>query len=159
MGKKRDMQRAIRAWKDETGEQAIDMHKLAAWAVAKGWPLPVPQSPLAILAKQFADAGRELVGHDPDTGHPYQVYHAVPVRVGEQLTFHYYDIHEAPRKVMHKSLINHREQMVSNGVHLTLDELYWRKCHPGEEPIPLPMDLAPDIEWRLANPTEEDEAA
>lgn len=60
---------------------------------------------------------------------------------------------------MHKSLINHREQMVSNGVHLTLDELYRRKCHPGEEPIPLPMDLAPDIEWRLANPTEEDEAA
>jgi hypothetical protein len=60
---------------------------------------------------------------------------------------------------MHPSLINHREQMVSNGVHVTLDERDWRTCHPGEEPIPLPMDLAPDIEWRLANPTEEDEAA
>jgi hypothetical protein len=30
MGKKREMPRAIRAWKDETGEQAIDMPKVAA---------------------------------------------------------------------------------------------------------------------------------
>jgi|SRR5882724_2104591 len=153
------MPRAMRAWKDATGERAIDMPKVAAWAVAKGWPVPVPQSPLAILAKPFADAGRELVGHDPDTGHPDRVYHAVPVRVGEQRTFHDDDIHEAPRKGMHTSLINHREQMDSDGVHVTLDERYGRTCHPGEEPIPLPMDLAPDIAWRVANPTEEDEAA
>jgi hypothetical protein len=158
MSLRKDKQRAIRAWKDETGEIAVDMHKVAAWAVKKGWPLPEPQKPIDILAKQFADAGREEIGHDPDTGQPYRVYHAVPVKVGEQYVFHYYDIHEAPRKVMQKSLINRREQMVSDGVQLTLDELYWRKCHPGEEPIPLPMDLAPDIEWKLAA-KDEDKAA
>jgi len=65
MDKKRDMPRAMRAWKDETGEQAIDMHTVAAWAVAKGWPLPVPQSPLAILAKPFADAGASSLATIP----------------------------------------------------------------------------------------------
>jgi hypothetical protein len=60
---------------------------------------------------------------------------------------------------MQKSLMNRREQMVSDGVQLTFDELFWRKCHPGENPIELPMDLSPDIEWRLNTPKDEGKAA
>jgi hypothetical protein len=154
-----EKQRIIRAWKDETGETAIDMHKVALWAVARGWPLPKPKSPIDILAKQFADAGREQIEHDPDNGNPFRVYHAVPVKIGEQTVFHWYDIREAPRKVMQKSLVMRREQMVSDGVQLTFDEMFWRKCHPGEEPIELPMDLSMDIEWRLNSPKDDDKAA
>lgn len=40
MSKKRDMQRIIRAWKDETKATAIDMDKVALHAAGKGWPLP-----------------------------------------------------------------------------------------------------------------------
>jgi hypothetical protein len=159
MSKIKDKQRVIRAWKDETGETAIDMHKVALWAVAKGWPLPTPQKPIDILAKQFADAGREQIEHDPETGNPYRVYHSVPVKIGGQLTFLWYDIHEATRKVMHKSLINRREQMVSDGVQLTFDAMYWAKCHPNEKPIDLPMDLTEDIEWRKNAPKDDDEEA
>jgi len=36
------MQRLIRAYKDETGERELDMHKVAKWAVGKGWTLPRP---------------------------------------------------------------------------------------------------------------------
>jgi hypothetical protein len=159
MSKRRDMQRTIRAWKDETGETAIDMHKVAKWAVAKGWPLPKPKSPIDILAKMFTDAGREQIEHDPETGNPYRVYHSVPVKVGDQLAFLWYDIREATRKVMHKSLINRREQMVSDGVQLTFDATFWNKCHPDDAPIELPMDLTDDIQWRINAPKDDEEAA
>jgi hypothetical protein len=61
MSKRKDMQRLIRAYKDETGELALDMHKVAKWAAGKGWPLPTPPDPLEILAKQFTEAAREEV--------------------------------------------------------------------------------------------------
>lgn len=161
MSKIKDQQRLIRAWKDETGEVAIDMEKVALYAVSKGWPMPVPQSPIAILAKQFADAGRGETARDPKTGKTYRVYHAVPQKVGEQTHFFYYDIHDATRKVMHKSAVNRREQMISDGVQLTLDLQYWHSINPNEEKIDLPMDLGPDIEWRLNTPDndETEEAA
>lgn len=159
MSKRKDMQRLIRAWKDETGKTAIDMHKVASWAVKQGWPLPKPQEPIEILAKQFADAGREEIEHDAETGNPYRVYHAVPTKIGQQFVFVYYDIREAPRKIMHKSLVNRREQMIDDGMQLTFDAIAWGKYHPDEEPIALPMDLTEDIQWRLNARAEKGEAA
>ena len=73
--------------------------------------------------------------------------------------FLWYDIHEATRKVMHKSLINRREQMVSDGLQLTFDATYWNKYHPDEQPIELPMDLTDDIQWRINAPKDGEEAA
>lgn len=151
------MQRLIRAYKDETGELEVDMHRVADYAVSKGWPLPQPKSPMDALARQFADAARDEIAHDPKSGRPYRVYHAVPVQSGQLTLFHWVDINEAPRKVIHKSLINRREQMVGDGLQLTLDAMYWNGLNPNEEPIVLPMDLTPDIEWRLN--AEDDDAA
>lgn len=159
MSKKRDKQRLIRAWKDETGETEIDMHKVAAYAVSKGWPLPRPKDPLELLAREFTDAAREEISTDPKTGRPYRVYHSVPVQNGQTTLFHWVDIREAPRKVMHKSLINRREQMVGDGLQLTFDAMFWNSLHPTEDPIQLPMDLGPDIEWRMNAPDEDDKAA
>ena len=62
------------------------------------------------------------------------------------------DIDEASRNAMWKSLVNRREQMVSDGVQLTF-------VNPTEEPINLPMDLTPDIEWRKDTPNDDSEAA
>jgi hypothetical protein len=61
MSKRREMQRLIRAYKDETSEHELDMHKVAKWAAGKGWPLPIPPDPLDILTRQFTEAARELV--------------------------------------------------------------------------------------------------
>jgi hypothetical protein len=122
MSKKRDMQRIIRAWKDETKATAIDMDKVALHAAGKGWPLP-------------------------------------PQKVGEQTHFFWYDIHEATRPVMHKSAVNRREQMVSDGVQLTLDLSYWNSINPDKEKIDLPMDLGPDIQWRLNTPDDTEDGS
>jgi hypothetical protein len=159
MSRKRDMQRLIRAWKGEAGEIEIDMQKVVKFAVAKGWPRPEPKSPLDILVRQFTDAAREEIGKDPKTGRPYRVYHAIPVHSGQQTLFHYIDINDAPRKAMHKSLINRREQMVGDGLQLTFDALYWNSQHPDEEPIVLPLDLTPDVEWRMNAPEDDGKAA
>jgi hypothetical protein len=159
MSKKRDMQRIIRAWKDETKATAIDMDKVALHAAGKGWPLPTPKSALEILSKQFADAAREQTERDPKTGRPYRLYHAYPQKVGEQTHFFWYDIHEATRPVMHKSAVNRREQMVSDGVQLTLDLSYWNSINPDKEKIDLPMDLGPDIQWRLNTPDDTEDGS
>ena len=67
MSKQSEMQRVIRAYKDETGEREVDMHKVAKWATRKGWPLPTPQNPLDLLAKQFSDAARVEIRYDKIT--------------------------------------------------------------------------------------------
>lgn len=148
------MQRLIRLYKDETGEKEVDMHKVAEFAVKKGWSLPRPQNPLDALAKQFSRAAREEIRHDEDTGRPYRANHAVSTMQGNvQLTF-WVDIDEAPRRVIHKSLINRREQMVGDGLQLTLDADHWNNINSEEEPIVIPMDFTDDIEWRKNTPEE-----
>jgi hypothetical protein len=159
MSKKRERQLLISRWKEETGATEIDMEKVAIWAAAKGWPLPKPKSPLEMLAKEFADAAREQIEKDPVTGRPYRKYHAVPNVSGQTNFFTWWDIDEAPRKIMHKSLINRREQMIGDGLQLTLDAMYWNRKHVDEQPIEVPMDFSLDIEWRLNAPKEGDEAA
>ena len=154
--KKQMMQRLIRLYREETGNSELDMYEVAKWAKRKGVTPPQPKDPMDLLAKQFADAARSEIGHDPDDGKPYRVYHAVR-HPGQ---YHLWvDIHEAPRRAMHKSAVQRREQMVGDAVQLTLDLRYWNKIHADKEPIDLTMDLSPDVEWRLNAPDDEDEVA
>lgn len=60
---------------------------------------------------------------------------------------------------MHKSLIMRREQMVADGLQLTLDAEHWNRMHSDEEPIQLPLDLGPDVEWRKNGPDEMQKAS
>jgi hypothetical protein len=53
------------------------------------------------------------------------------------------------------SLVNRREQMVSDGLMLTSDQDHWNNQHPTEEPIQLPMDLTFDIELRQNSDDDE----
>ena len=76
-GQSRQKQHLIRQFKRETGETQIDMHKVAAYAVSKGWTLPTPRSPIDLLARQFADAARQEMRYDTATGKPYRANHAV----------------------------------------------------------------------------------
>jgi hypothetical protein len=157
--RKREMQRIIRHYKDETGNREVDMHQVAKWAVAKGWPLPKPADPLEMLSKQFADAARDEIKYDTDTGRPYRVYHAISTRQGDAQLHLWIDIDEAPRSQMLKSLVSRREQMISDGVQLMDDQDHWNARNRDEEPIQLPMDLGPDIEWRRNAPAEDGDAA
>jgi hypothetical protein len=156
MSRRKDMQRLIRAYKDETGERELDMHKVAKWAAVKGWPLPTPPDPLDMLAKLFTEAAREEIGYDKGTGNPYRVYHALKTRHGETQLHLFIDIEETSRDQMLVSLVSRREQMVSDGLMLSYDEDHWNTQHPSEEPIQLPMDLTFDIELRRNAPDDEE---
>lgn len=154
MNKNQEMQSIMRLYKDETGEKEIDMHKIAKYAASRGWPLPKPVSTLDLLAKQFTQAARQEIRRDTKTGRPYRANHAFTTsQGGEQLTL-WIDIDEAPRKHMLKSLVNRREQMVGDGLQLTLDADHWNSINAQEEPINLPMDFTDDIEWRKNAPSE-----
>lgn len=157
MSKRKEMQRFIRRYKDETGETEIDMHKVAEYAKGKGWPLPTPPSPLELLAKQFTQAASEEIGHNPKTGKPFRVYHAIPAGNGQLNLFYYVDIADATRNRMLKAAVIRREQMIRDGLQLTLDLDHWNSINKDKEPIELPMDLTLDIE--IAKNADDDEKA
>jgi hypothetical protein len=150
-------QQMIRWYREETGKTEIEMRDVAAFAVTKGWPLAQPADPLDLLAKEFTRAAREEVRKDEATGRPYRANHAIPAP-GGQFTL-WIDIDQATRKPMHKSLMNRREQMVGDGLQLTLDAEHWNRIHQDEEPIIVPMDFTDDVEWRMNAPNEDEDVA
>jgi hypothetical protein len=127
----------------------------------KGWPLPRPRSPLDLLAQQLAEAAREETRRDSNTGRTYRANHSYSVTQGGQQLHLWIDIDEADRGPFLKSAVTRREQMVGDGLQLTLDIMHWNSINPEKEAIELPMDLTFDIELRLNAPDEdeEDEAA
>jgi hypothetical protein len=158
--KTKQMQRLIRLYKEETGAREVNMNDVAAYAHKKGWPLPKPVDPLEALAKQFSQAAREEIRHDRVTGKPYRANHAITTRtvIGHQFTL-WVDIDEIGRKPMLKSLVQRREQMVGDGLHLSFDIDHWNRIHPREDPINLSLDLTPDVRWRRNAPDEDGKAA
>lgn len=159
MSKVKERQRFIRYYKDETGETELDMHKVAEFAKSKGWTMPIPPSPLDLLAKQFTQAASDETEYDAKTGKPYRVYHAIPAANGQLNLFYYVDIAEATRPQMLKATVIRREQMVRDGLQLTLDLDHWNSINPKEEPIELPMDFTLDIEIAKNTPDDDDKAA
>lgn len=159
LSKKRQMQRVIRLYKEETGAREIDMHEVVDFAIKKGWPLPKPTDPRDALAKQFSEAAREEIRHDSVTGKPYRANHAVTTRTGAHQFTLWVDIDEIDRGPMLKSLVQRREQMVGDGLQLSLDADHWNSIHADEDPINLSLDLTLDVTWRKNAPDEDDKAA
>ena len=155
MSKVSERQRFLRLYREETGESEIDMHKVAEFAIRKGWPLPKPADPKDLLAKQFADAARQEIRRNATSNKPYRAYHAVPVEKQRgQLAFWWIDIDDpnTTPKNFRKSAVRRREQMIDDGVQLSLDLDHWNSMHPKEEEqVHLPWDLTLDIEIRRAS--------
>ncbi len=138
----------IRHYKDETGEFEVDMKKVAKFAQLMGYKMPVPKDPLDILASELSRAARDEIGHDKETGRPFRVNHAYPVKHGGQTSFFWVDIDEAPRKVISKAFNLRREQMVGDGLQLSYDQDRWNSKNPDEAQIELDFDFGFDIELR-----------
>lgn len=157
--KKQQMHNIIRLYREKTGATSINMHEVAKFAAAMGWPLPAPKSALDRLAEQFSSVAREQTRKDETTGRPYRANLAVTEwREGTQITL-WTDIDEAPRKVAHKAFVQRREQMVGDAVQLTLDVDRWNSVHAADEPIVMPLDFAFDVDLRLSADQATDEAA
>jgi hypothetical protein len=69
------MQAFMRYYRDKSGEEELDMKKVALEATRMGWKLPKPADPIDLLAKEFSHAAREEVRRDEVTGEPYRANH------------------------------------------------------------------------------------
>ena len=157
--KNQEMQSIVRMFKEKTGQQSVDMHDVAQFAVDIGWPLPKPKTALERLAEQFSSAQREEMRRDTVTGRPYRANLAVTEWQGPKQFTLWTDIDEAPPHVARKAFVQRREQMVGDAVQLTFDVMHWNRVNAKEEPIDMPMDFTDDVEWRLNAPREDGEAA
>jgi hypothetical protein len=147
--KHEEMQRFIRHYKQVKSVTEIDMKEVAKFAEDMGWPLPKPQNPLELLAKEFSAAAREEVRHDKETKRPYKANLAITTRQGDQQMTFWIDTDEAPRHRMVKALHLYREQMVGEAVIGTNTADHWNRKNPKEEPLLFDTDLSYDTQWRL----------
>src|SRR4051812_23535971 len=107
-----------------------------------GYQLPAPEDPIDRAAKLFADAARQEIRRDKGTGHPYRAIHAVPKGKDDngQIAFSWIDIDD-PETTMdsfRKSAVMRREQMVDDGVQLSLDIDHWNSVRLDNERVELP---------------------
>ncbi len=161
MASKKQLQKIIALYRLMTGETELDPKKMAEFALKKGVELPRPKDPLELLAREISVAAREELRRDEKTKRPYRAYHSLPIQHPDgQVSFIFVDIEDATRPQMHRSLTKRREQMVGDAVHLIYDADRWNSQHSDLEPIQIPLDFGPDVEWRKATddaPEEEDE--
>lgn len=159
MTKNQEMQRLIRLFREKTGRQSVTMHEVASFAASQGWPLPKPKSPLDYLAQQFSGAAREEVRRDEVTGRPYRANLAVTEWNGKEQFTLWTDMDVAPRPIARKAFVQRREQMVGDAVQLSFDVEHWNRINEKDEPIDMPMDFQPDVDWRKNAPGDDEEQA
>lgn len=152
--KHQNYQKQIRYYKDVTGEKEVDLKKVAEWMISKGAEPPTPKTPVELLAKELSSALREETRYDGTTGRPYRANHAVHDLLSGGMRW--FDIDEnPPRKKMHMSLMKRREQMVGDGLQLSLDADHWNSSNPNEQEIQIPLDFELDVQIRKMAPEEE----
>lgn len=160
MAGKKQLQKIIAMYRRKTGETELDPKRMAEFAVLHGIELPKPKDPLELLAREISVAAREELRRDETTKRPYRAYHSLPIEHPDgQVSFVFVDIEDATRPQMHRSLTKRREQMVGDAVHLIYDADRWNSQHPDLEPIQMALDFGPDVEWRKAMDTADDETA
>lgn len=157
--KAKNFQNFIRYYKEESGIKEIDMHKVAAFALTKGFKLPPAISGLDRLAREFSRYAREEIRRDKKTGRPYRANHAYTVRQGDKNYTLWVDIDEALRPSMEKSIYLRREQMVGDAVQMAFDLEHWNSIHPNEQPLTVDLNFEEDVEWRKNAPDEDKEAS
>ena len=151
------MQRMIRWCREEMKMKDVTMHDVATFAMKKGWKLPTPPNPMDMLAKEFATAAREEMRVDKKTKRSYRVNHCFG---DPEQGMRWFDIDDAaPRYKMVKAVGHRRDQMIGDGLQLTLDVEHWNSINPKEEPIKPDMDLTDEIEWRKNAPNEDKKAS
>ncbi|HKP38181.1 MAG TPA: hypothetical protein VJT71_15085 [Pyrinomonadaceae bacterium] len=152
--KKEEMQRFARYCRLKEGRD-LTMTEVAQFAKLAGWKMPVPKTPLELLAKEFSLAEREEMKYDAELGEYYHANIAYHQKQGDkQLTF-WGDIDSANRNKMEKNIVLRRDQMVGDGTQLTIDVKHWNRINPKEEPLSVQLDLSYDVEWRLNAPRED----
>lgn len=145
--KSQQYQKLVRLYKEETGEKEIDNKAVAEWMIGRGVKPPKPKTAVELLASEISSALREETRYDNTTGLPYRANHAVPTAQGVL----WIDIDEKPSySIMHKSLMKRRQQMVADGLQLTLDADHWNSANPDQKQIQIPLDFELDIQIEKA---------
>lgn len=151
-------QALIRKFREETGQQSVDLHEVAEWAIKKGVRPPKPRTPAALLAEKLSAAAREETDKDEVTGRPYRVNIATTTWHGkDQLTL-WHKLDDSPRPIAHKGLMQRREQVVGDVTSLADDADRWNRMHPNDEQIQIPLDYAFDVMLRRNAPPDDEQA-
>lgn len=149
--KKEQMQRFARYMREKEGRD-LTSQEIALAAKLAGWKLPKPKDPLDILAKEFAEAERDEIKYDEETGDPYRANICYKLTQGDVPRWG--DIDKASRDKMIRNVALRREQMIGDGLQLTRDANHWNRINPKEEPVQVELDFTDEVQWKLNAPKE-----
>mgnify|MGYP006921364304 CR=1 FL=1 len=150
----------MKLFSELNGDGPFDMEKAMKWALLQGIKPPRAKTPEELLCAEMAHAAAATYERDPLTGLSYRRFHAFRTRnnQGLQQTL-WVELEKATRPQMLTSLINRRQQMVGDAVHLKIDEQIWNSRNIDKAPIQLIMDFTDDVEERLHSPGLGDQEA
>ncbi len=121
--------------------------------------MPKPKDPIDILAKEFAVAEREEMLFDEVLGESYNANICYQIPTGDKPQTYWVDTDKADRKKIEKNKTLRRDQVVGDLLQIKINLMHWNRINPNEEPVQIELDFAPDVEWKLNTPKEDDRAA
>ena len=156
--KKEQMQRFARYMREKEGRD-LTSQELAQAAKSAGWKMPKPKDPIDILAKEFAEAERDEIKYDEETGDPYRANISYKLTQGGEVKTFWGDIDKASREKMLANVALRREQMIGDGLQLTRDANHWNRINTDKEPVQVELDFTDEVQWKLNTPKQDEEAA
>ena len=153
------LQRVRREYRSRTGETELDHRKVANFAIEKlGWHVPKPQGPVDILAKKLSNAARVEERVDKTTALSYRANLSYSVMRGHGQLALWVDVDEATRPQIKRCATKFRDQIAGEVFRLSNTLDHWSRTHPNEEPVQVPLDFGPDVEWMRNAPHEDAKA-
>jgi hypothetical protein len=147
------LQRIVKLYSENNGDGPFDMEKATKWALLQGVKPPKAKTPEELLRAEMSHAAAATYERDAATGLSYRRFHAIRTRNAQGLQrTQWVGIEKATRPQMLMSLINRRQQMVGDALHLKIDEQIWNSRNAEKAPIQLDMDFTYDVEEQLHAP-------
>lgn len=115
------LQHIISEYIDDSGKDTIDMHKVAEWAIAKGYWNPPQFEPEKLCARELSRAAREEFYIDPQGREVRKKHCYTIIDTDGQHIWLWVDIETAKPDQMHKSLAARRRSALGDVAQLDTD--------------------------------------
>lgn len=157
---KKDCQRLMHWYQDETGIMVFKLADVVEWAKSRNVQMPVPPSPEKLLERKLAAAARADRRSDPGLATDYRGTLAYGRTVDGQEEFYWFDVDGPGATIerMQKAQKLRREGALNVCVQIGATDRHWNATHPEQGALQTDFNLADEVTWRLNGPVADVEA-
>lgn len=156
---KKDGQRLIQWYQDETGIMVFKMSAVIEFGKAKGIVMPVPPTPEQLLERKLSDAARADRREHAEMATNYRGTLCYRRSVNGQEEFYWFDADgtAATLENVKKAQQLRKETALNVLVQIGATDRHWMLTHPGQGTLFTDFNMADEVTWRLNGPAKADE--